>query len=687
MNNKKIRSVINIVLFFILLTSNLDASVLNSENNLFPIPMTFRAFDNISPGTDAFEDQLSNHAMYPIIHAPGFGTGQKSKLVKAYWPNKTITIQDAYGGVTTKVISRVWPGHLLYKAGTLITQNITQEEFIFPVQNRLSIAKDRKLIKKVNKVFPFSLVIYALNDQGKPDWDHAEYVTLEDIVNGKLKVQRGQWGSKPLSFQAGKAVVAAPMMFWTRQWQLNLSLDSPRGGPGNLTAAEWFARELANKVRESNADGIELDVGRWTWGFPAAHPMDSNNDLMPDYGYHNGINSFGLGGRVLFRELRKQLGPDKIIQVDSNDAAYGVRGWRDLNGVQLESFPGVNDFKRFSEAFLHLRLWVENAEIKPRFSYAFTKTPTTVFENAYLPNNESTDFRFRVGFAVACLVGMPHAFASLSHDEFDPANPTVKNRKAEQRFGIFAWDEYHAGDLNNWQWLGRPLGAAQQHFNDLKPINLLANVKWQWKRDQGFIANSQSSNGVFATNIQYIPEGVLPHNLWFGVRLEPQVTGLMNLVANTEYTLEFEARGNDGWNYAGQVFDRVPRMIAIGGAIATRNKKPLSLLVDSQWRTYRISFIANDSGMNTPIFGMSEQIGAAEIRNIKLYQGSAERWSREFENGLVLLNMSQHPWQFPIEKGVYKRLKGKQVPTINNGSLVEDEVTVPVHDAVFLIKR
>ena len=43
----------------------------------------------------------------------------------------------------------------------------------------------------------------------------------------------------------------------------------------------------------------------------------SCKDERPD-GYIDGVNSFGLGGQILFGELRRLLGPDKLLQVDSN---------------------------------------------------------------------------------------------------------------------------------------------------------------------------------------------------------------------------------------------------------------------------------------------------------------------------------------------------------------------------------
>jgi hypothetical protein len=653
----------------------------------FPLPMTFRAFDNTALQTEEFKKRLEMLAPYPFIHEIGANKkrNKKVRVMHQRWPNKIFTIQDAYGGIGEKDYPDVWPGHLLYKTGSLLTQDISASDHIIEIEDADRIAKNSTEIQKQT---PFSLVIYALDDAGKPDWGHAEHVFLKDIQNGKLVIERGQWASKPQIFKAKKAVVAAHMLFWTHQWQLNLSLHCPRGGSDNLTAAEWFARKAAQKVIDANADGIEFDVARWTWGSPETNTMDANNDLIPDYGYIDGVNSFGLGGRVFFQALRQILGPNKIIQADSNNAISGVRDWLYLNGVQLEAFPNNNDLDRFSEAFLHFRLWVENTKATPAFSYAYTRVTTTTFANAYLPNGKSTDFRFRVNFAAANMVGMPHPFATPRKQDGDPESPSLSSlddsEKTQDKL-LFNWDEYHAGELQNLQWLGSPIELAHQDLSDLDKNNLLDKTEWQWLNSKEYPAKLNKTSDIYSATVESLPNDVVPNQRWFGVRLEPKKQ-LASLTTGKEYTVEFEARGDDSWHYAGYDIDLMPRMITVGGAIFSENHKPLSILANSQWHQYRISFIADSSMLTTPVFGVSEQIGTTEIRNIKLYAGGAERWSREFENGLVLLNMTNAPWTIAVPKGKYKRLKGQQAPEVNNGQVVDSELTIPARDALFLLK-
>jgi len=650
----------------------------------FPIAMTFGSFEKLKENTAAFDKRLDEQQPFPFIHLAR-ANAAAAKIIHQRWPDKVVTVQESYGGIRTPDYGLVWPGHLLYQPGTLITQAIGTQDTTIVVDDATLLVKNNQRLQRISQKVPFALILYPLTADGKPDWSRAEHLVLNTVDGQKLTVQRGQWGSKPQSFAAGKAVVAAHMMYWQQQWQLNFSLHGPRGGANQLTAAEWFARYVADRLAQNDANGVEFDVARWTWGNTENNPMDADNDRVADYGYLDGVNSFGLGGQVFFRELRRLLGPDKIIQADSNDAQFGIRGWQYLNGVQLEAFPAANDFNRFPQAFMHLRLWAENAQALPRISYPFTKTPTTLFANVRTLDGNNTDNRFRIGLAAACLTGMPHPFANLSNINFDPANAVLDTGKHEVAFGVFAWDEYNGGDLHNWHWLGRPISTAQQDLSNLDTTDWLAKADWQWSVAEGFKATSSQIAKNHLANVTRTPANTVLEKLIFGVKLTPS-SGLNGLVAGQSYTLEFDAKGDDTWHSNGQTFAQVPRMIAISGAVNTGLRKhPLSVLVDSHLRHYRLSFIAD--GSPAAIFGIAEQVGATEIGNIKLFQGSAERWSREFENGMVLLNMTQTPWQTHVRKNYYRHLKGGQNPGINSGQAVADELAIPPQDAVFLVKR
>ncbi len=672
------------------------ARPLAALSETLPPVMTGFAFQDMGSLADTnFPYILNEHAPIDIMHSV---RSTVYDTVRATYPDKLIINQLAWGGNAGLPLSSYWPGHCLLKAGTKLAADCaaTTNDTVLYLQDYTRIASSQASID--NATDPEKhLVLYALGADGKPDWSRAEHVKMVSIDTGAgaLTVQRGQQGTVPLAYTNGLAAIARHMMFWSNQWQANFSLECPRGGPFNMTAAEWFAVQMAQQVVARNADGIEFDVARWQWGYPLSNPMDCDNDLVADYGYIGGINSFGLGGQVMLKKLRELLGPDRIIQADGNDALYGQRGWKYMNGVQMESFPMANQFDRFSQAFLHLRQWVDGTEALPAFSYPFSKTTSTLYGNVFETNGLSVDWHFRVGFASSLLTGMPHPFASITDINFDPANPEANSPDLVEDKGFYKWDEYVGGDLNDWKWLGPPQGDAVQVDGQVAETDLLASAVWQWKTEPGFVAGNSVSNGEYTATITGLPSNTLPwvsagypgsdvpQALWFGVRLEI-AGGAPVLVPGQEYTLEFEAKGNDSWEVGGQLFEKVPRALAIHGVADYGYNNPASVLLSPEWTTCRFSMIADSSAPPPLVFGFSEQVGEASVRNMRLYSGCPERWMREFRNGRVYLNMTLEPWSVDVGTGVAQRLDGTQIPDLNNGAVVNGLLTVPPWDAVFL---
>jgi autotransporter-associated beta strand protein len=664
----------------------------------YPISMTYHG---PTPGTNTIYDELVKYQNVEIMGAVRDGYWDATR---AAYPGKIILKQDAWGGNLSIGKSLAWPGHWLLKTGTKLAADCSATSTVLSVQNYSLLAANQAEVDKILLNNSCYLLMYGLDGNGQPDWSRAEHliITAVNTNNGTITVERGQEGSQALAFTNGQAVIARHMMFWQEtpggQWQLNFSLQCPRGGPLNLTAAEWFARQIKKIIDESGADGVEFDVARWQWGNLRSNIMDCNNDLVTDYGYIDGVQSFGLGGQVFVKELRRLLGPGKIIQMDSGGAVGQQRGWQYVNGCQMESFPNANDFDTFSEAFLHLRQYRDNIETLPNFSYSYVKTPNTTFENLY-DNGASIDWHFRTGFAAGLLTGMPSPFSSLADTNFDPGefDPDATNTVVESAGGsFFKWDEYVGGDLNNWQWLGRPLGTATQILDNLSSTNLLAPAVWKWTTDTNFSVTCLTNSGEYSTVIStlapvsnippsklagiiYYSGTKVPKILTFGNRLEI-ASGTPVLPTNQEYTIEFEACGNDSWNYAGQTFDKVPRMLSL---LTPQDGDQLTVLVSSNWASYRLSFFSTVT--NVPlVFGASEQIGDVKIRNVKLYQGGGECWMREFEHGRVYLNMTKSPWAVDVGTGVVQRLIGTQDTNANSGVVENGALTVPSRDAVFL---
>src|SRR3989344_1691253 len=746
-----------------------------AENKRYPLMMSSKATGSIRPDSLAYKNTIDALKHYKVI----WGGGNEDAIADFVahikgngvidgwgdaWPSKVMISGGAYGGVGSRQWKYVYPGHLLYGVGTKITQiSATPDSdglYTMRVEDPLVVARNQESIATYNKGFDKNegrnhmiITIYPLIGC-KPDWNRAEYVRVEKMEERRgdviFKVRRDEFREEALGLSmpnqkltAGNAVAAVPFRFWSGQLQVNFSLDSPVvpadyvapdadappflfARPGEL-GAEWFARTVASRVRIEGTQGVEFDVARWTWGRQnERNQMDANNDLIVDHGYFNGVNSFGLGGRVFHETLRKLLGPNSIIQTDSTTPLGGVRDWKYLSGIHMEAFPGANDYDRFAESFTHLRLWAEKAGFGQAgiipLSYPFAKTATEAYNGctvkelggvvvpllprerepkcadpAFMAQYKGLNARIRINLAAATMIDMPSPYMAVSvASDFDPDDPELQTAKAIP--SVFDWDEYHRGADNVWEWLGkptRPLLRTPAYTSG----NLLAGAQWALERGKDFQASPTAVPGILSAYVTAKPNSsvVMPNESWAGVRWVPRTR--ITLAPGKEYTITFDARGDDDWTYKGKTILDVPRLVTVfAPMVATRDRKAQGVLVTSSWRSYSLTFTAAacpsapadpscpPAGIRAPFFGLSQQIGWTEIRNVQFFEGSGERWSREYEGGLVLLNMSKQPWIVPVA-GPYRRIRGTVDPLINNGQPVTGGyVIVPPRDALFLVR-
>jgi hypothetical protein len=84
--------------------------------------------------------------------------------------------------------------------------------------------------------------------------------------------------------------------------------------------------------------------------------------------------------------------------------------------------------------------------------------------------------------------------------------------------------------------------------------------------------------------------------------------------------------------------------------------------------------------------------GRVAVDNVKVYEGGAGPWRRDFENGFVLVNPLNKPYTFTAEElaGSWSRtdikhIQGTQAPEVNNGEPVTDTLTLQPFDTIILL--
>ena len=632
--------------------------------NVFPINMSFFALNGDDPDVNG----IARASNYDVHHGR---MGQPYRLKKNN-PNSVVIRTDGSRGWTVNSGDKgdaptVWPGFLMYYQGSKLASAITTTN-----DTRIYVQHPERF-RSTDADYGGDHVVIYTTYLGKPNWDRYEYAKVTAVGDGYIDIARGTSGTTPKIFTAN-AVVAAHAAVWLsgndQQWLPNFSLECPMNNGEN--AAMYFSDRVADLVlpAASNGtvvDGVEHDVFYCNRNI-SGRPMDCDNNLEPDWGYINGVNSFCLGIQHYAQNLRARLGPDKIIQFDSRTPRIGYRGWKYVNGIQMEGFMGFKD--RFSEGFEHLSHWVEKAQAAPQFSYGFTKEPTETYGGGAVGD----DWKFRVHFAAGLMVGMPHPYSSRD------ANGAWT--------GFFNWDEQIGGTLNDKNWLGKPNGPAIRDLSNLDSENLVASATWDTTLLNTDYAANTSGNltdglCIDVTGVQ------ADSNNWHGVDLA--LHSFIQQETNQEYTLTFTAKGDDSWTVGGETFADVPRLIDIL-SYGREGQNGMAVLADKDWRTYRLSYLADTNSQSAAEFqvrfGISDTVGKTWFKDIKLQKGSADRWWRDFEHGVVFLNMSHSDWLVVLDPTYqYWHLKSKYTQSINDGSAVAaDQVTVGAHEALFLRK-
>lgn len=619
----------------------------------FPIVMGFKSLLSTTNDPNHYFDTLQNCGLFAAHH----GAVSSMDSIKTAYPN-VITIamnprwadgENRQQSSTSADTGSVWPGFWAYKTGCLIASNLTAASTTIRVAstNLFNLPPDGDMV-----------IIYARQTDNTPNWNYYEYAQVTNIVAGAIQVKRGCTGTSAKSFTNGQAVVAHVINAWVTGpgdmlFKQNLSLYCPRNPTTGENALEFWARGEAAALNAGLNDGTEHDVVYCVLPSDA----DADNDLQPDGGFKDGVNLWNLGYQENVKLIREAVGPDKIMQYDCVRARNGYRGWKYVNGIQMETFGGG---EHFSENFDTLSQWAAEAEAKPAFSYGFCKQPTTTYGGV----TPDKDWMFRKQFATGLMVGMPHPYAIGTS------------------MGIYDWDEQRGGSLSNYTWLGKATGLAQRDFSGLGTDMLSSNSNWTVLTDAGY--TSTNAGTVYSTNgiqisVTGVPAGAPDSG---AVRLGYANTQIQ-LITNHEYTLTFDARGDDTVVYNGKVYPGIPRYVEINGYGTVPG---MGVLVPREWHTYRLSFITGANAKFNPTFDVSETIGSVWIRNISLQEGTADRLSREFESGKVFLNESQEKsWTINLGTNQYWKLKGDIRPDVNDGRRVAGSITVPARDAVYLL--
>lgn len=579
-----------------------------------------------------------------------------------------------------------FPGHWVYEEGTIPVSDIDRKQKTIELQNANPFSEKAYTVHGkdvgIDKL-PHDIILVELDEKGNRLWNKYEYATLEKVnyKSNLITIKRGMYNTKQRIFKKGRTYIA-PIAgdFWggNLMWYYNLSIACPLDSNKN-SASNVFVNEMKNWFRKNgileNIDGIGFDVNY----FEAKHKTwDTNNDGKADQGFVDRKNIWRPGDIAFLKNIRAAFGDEFIITAD---------GWRDdmqravgiLNGMETEGLCRYNDgFRQISRTINQHIYWNMHNNTKYQFSYITSKLRHP--DDAKI----STQLH-RMGMGISACLGITYAYSAPL---FIP--------------------EAVGGDLNQINWLGKPLGNMKYTFTE--SADLLKNSGLNFNDELISRFNLKKVDYQIIDNALHIKgksEDVLEKMVIPGPEVE---------IPQGDLIISFEAKAIEGFKEL-KNDSLIPRKINIKldglpqlptePMNTKRLYNDLSGFMGMKGFTPQMFYFRNVGGSDKKlkILFEAEEQGEFAIQNLRVYNDPCGIY-REFENGIVLVNTSLSPIQFDLGKlfgneKSYKRLKVippfegeldgslKEVMEYNNGETVKNnnEVIVPDLNALFLIKQ
>lgn len=557
---------------------------------------------------------------------------------------------------------KFFAGHWLYYEGTPLLESINDNNRQVTIKVKDAAVFKMKTGRLKNK--NDELAICALNENGSPDWNYAEQLTLADAdyANNTITVNRGRYGTRPLRFEAGKSIVLPHAVEgpWGNEsnllWLYNHSSTSPKDKNGK-TCDDILIEDIASKFKTkgelSMFDGVEFDV---LWNELknennlSARKIDVDGDGKGDNGIVNGVNVYSIGVFDFCRNFRDAMGPDKMIMADGMTYMF-QRGVGYLNGIESEGWPHLKDpeVSDWSGGWNRHLFWNENS-FRPAFSFINFKYAQNIIPAPL--------GRQRLVWAVSQLLD-----ASITGGGYILEKPVNGIKLAIN-------DEFVAGDRQQKSWLGFPKGPAVRlalHQPDLLKdkgrnpdkafLNNITGENLDIKLDKNAIRIQSAKKGNLKFSLKDIPASGPDLMVSLKIRCDPRIgyPAKMPRLLHVSYDADPQRNMsfcNDKWFTATFYFRDV-------------KEDKLSLLFDLE---------SNESLL---------------IKDITAH-AYPDVVFRVFDNGVVLANPSLHPFTFDLAKvapGIkLHRLQGteSQDRITNNGQPVGDKITIAEREGLFL---
>lgn len=557
----------------------------------------------------------------------------------------------------------MFAGHWLYAAGTQLTQSIDAADTTVKVEDAHKITVGQYV------------VIYDAPAGSFRNAEHAKVVSKNTSTNTVVLTSRGYKSTS--RNHSGGSIMASHVPGQgkdSRNWSYNLSLSCPRDSHGK-TVAEVMADYLVEKQKVDfkgnpvniRIDGILLDAEPL---FIDATNVDVDNNLVIDDGVNEqGINLWGKGLDRFYDLLRSRF-PHLSILGGTNDS----RG-ASLSGTQMEGWPVSNGYldSKPQYATVNSQLADYNYNVRtgagPLHTHNLSKTPTKAYPNG---TGVTSNAPFRFAFGLTLLDDGYYSQENSErhpdpwYDEYAvdvvPGSPTFGQAVESNPYN-------ESAILRHRGWLGKALDVRYRLYDtsDFSPNRALVAENFEgglngWSgKNVNVNHTSDAGDGsgalMASKHVQY------DRNIYTTSTKGPSVY----LTKGTQYTFSFLAKAS-----------QVREMKAGVGSQGER------FIIGTSWRRIVMSFTAPTTGKYPISFGVGRENSEVWIDSVYLFAGNADVFRRDFEHGIVVVNATPTAQTVNLG-GTFRRIKGRQDSTVNNGGSV-NQVTIPPHDTAILIR-
>lgn len=666
----------------------------------YPRPVLFRSgVENLAVRGAPVEEMVALAKPYDMVIAKALDeevvdrakVAPYLRAIKQASPEKIVLDHLLLIGRNPKSIyPPVWPGHWLLLNGTTLASDLGDG-----ASDTTLVLADRAMVAAGD-----DLQVMGLDAAGRPDYSRVEQMRVVRVDGDRTTVERATDGASRLRFEARRTRVAAHAAVTYNVttgpiWKYNFCREAPRD-PSARRLIEALAQPLAEYLRPGGIleglDGYQFDVAAFSTNGQnqGRRRLDCDNDGAPDSGYVRGVSSYGLGV-VEFQSVLRGLVGDRVLLISEATGWWSARDVAFANGMENESFPDLHHWEQFSSAYQRYQFWRESARA-PRLSYLQLKETTEAFTRC--PNEDrGTNWKYRLSLGAA-LLGDGY-FAYMSTNEFD--HPECNYIDRARNVPVAEIEEFYAGSDRRYHYLGAPRGDAQRLDLLGDSPNLLTNGGFERDTAGATLVLERGATATLARDTSNAGEGAASLRVDVpAVTADPQDThvqlrlGPFRVEKGREYTLRFRVRADAGYGAISPLFAEAPVRVAVNLTAGGQAPAEQDVMASEAWREYSLSFVAAADDAQADLFVLlGKEAGSVWLDSLRLQPGPGDAYARRFEHGAVLVNGSAGPATFDLGAlfpgAAFRRLRGTQDATFNNGAPVFGRVTLAGRDALILV--